>query len=78
MPTDTTKRTQTDKVLDYMRRNGSITQFDALLELGCMRLASRINDLRNRGLEIATKMIDVATRSGTVAKIACYKLEYPN
>jgi len=61
-----------------MRRNGSLTQIDALLELGCMRLALRINDLRNRGLEIATKMIDVATRSVAVAKIACYKLEYPN
>ena len=40
--------TQCEKILDYMRSNGSITPLDALREFGCMRLASRINDLKRQ------------------------------
>ena len=33
---------QVDRILDYMRRYGSITTLDAMLDLGILRLASRI------------------------------------
>ena len=35
--------TQNERILEYMRTEGSITQLDALKELGVMRLASRIS-----------------------------------
>ena len=38
--------TQCSMVLDYMRQFGSITQLEAIRDIGCMRLASRISDLR--------------------------------
>lgn len=40
---------QSEKILDYIRENGSITPLDALREFGCMRLASRISDLKHAG-----------------------------
>lgn len=44
--------TQCERVMDYMQRFGSITTMQAFDDLGVTRLASRINDLRNRGVEI--------------------------
>lgn len=35
-----------DKVLNYMRENGSITTFEAFAELGCSRLSEYIRQLR--------------------------------
>lgn len=57
--------TQTEGVYEFMRENGSITQLDALRELGVMRLASRISDLRKRGIKIASEREAVKTRYGT-------------
>ena len=44
--------TQTDAILDYLNRYGSITPLDALREIGCFRLAARIKDLENKGYTI--------------------------
>ena len=41
--------TQTERVHQYMRDFGSITQLDAIRDLGVMRLASRINDMKRQG-----------------------------
>ena len=49
------KRTQAERVLDYIMEFGSITQIDALRDIGCMRLASRIADLRKQGVDIISK-----------------------
>lgn len=49
--------TQCDMILAYMRKNGSITQKEALVYIGCARLASRINDLRRAGYAIKTNMV---------------------
>ena len=38
--------TQCERIINYIEDNGSITQLDALREFGCMRLASRISDLK--------------------------------
>lgn len=42
--------TQTDRVLMYMRDFGSISQVEAMRDLGCMRLAARISDLKRKRL----------------------------
>ena len=51
-----TKVTQCDKILAYIRENGSITQLDALREFGCMRLASRMSDLKRLGYSVKRTM----------------------
>lgn len=50
------KAKQTDRVLDYIREFGSITQLEALRDLGVFRLASRISDLKREGYVINSKM----------------------
>ena len=67
------KQTQNDAVLRYLIDNGSITQLEAINELGCTRLASRIHDLREKGFEITSKMEKVPTRYGS-AWVAVYRL----
>ena len=45
------------KVLNYLNKHGSITPMEALNSFGCMRLASRINELRCEGHAIETRML---------------------
>lgn len=68
------KETQSDKILDYMERFGSITQYDALMDLGVMRLASRISDLKKHGVPIKSEMETVQNRFGENCKIKRYSL----
>ena len=46
--------TQTDKILRHLRDHGSITQYEAMQEYGCMRLGARIYDLKRAGYHIRT------------------------
>ena len=68
------KATHCDKVLQYMIRFGSITQLEALADIGCMRLASRISDLRNRGYAIGRRMKTGKNRYGDSVSFAEYYL----
>lgn len=69
------KSTQCDKVLQYMRQFGSITQLEALSDIGCMRLASRISDLRQQGYAIGRRMKTGKNRYGDSVSFAEYYLE---
>lgn len=68
------KRTQADRVLEYIQICGSITRVDALLELGVANLTAVINTLRNRGINIETVEIDSTNRYGEKIKYARYIL----
>ena len=70
--------TQCEKILDYMRSNGSITPLDALREFGCMRLASRINDLKRQGIGITNTIETNINRYGEKIRYSRYKLEENN
>ena len=56
------KPTQAERVLDYIRKHGSITQFQAMQEIGVMRLASRVSDLRKQGFDIKGETVAVKNR----------------
>ena len=66
--------TQNQRIIDYMREKGSITQLEALKELGVMRLASRISDLRRSGYKITGSMETVKNRYGENCAIKRYSL----
>ena len=68
------KATQCDKVLQYMRQFGSITQLEALSDIGCMRLASRISDLRQQGYAVGRRMKTGKNRYGESVSFAEYYL----
>lgn len=66
--------TQCGRILDYIERFGSITQYEALQDLGVMRLASRISELRKQGYEIACEWIRVENRFGETCKVKRYSM----
>ena len=72
------KPTQCQQVLEYMKRWGSITQLEALRDIGCMRLASRISDLRYQGYAIGRRMKTSKNRHGDDVYFAEYYLEEDN
>jgi len=48
---------QKQQIANYLSKGKVITPIDALNKFGCFRLAARIADLRNEGVNIATKII---------------------
>lgn len=66
------KPTQNQRILDYIAEFGSITQFDAFKDLGVMRLASRISDLRRLGHPIVSTTENVENRFGEKCHIKRY------
>lgn len=69
------KVSQCDRIVEYMRKHGSITQLQAYLDIGCWRLASRISDLKRRGYAIRREMVSVKNRYGEKVPVARYSLE---
>ena len=69
------KPTQNERVLQYMIDFGSITQLEALQNFGCMRLASRISDLRKKGYHIESKMVHDKNRYDEKISYARYNLK---
>lgn len=76
MTTDNTKITQCDMILSYMRENGGITPIEAMQEFGCMRLASRICDLK-RTHKIKTETVQHSNSYGKTVSYARYSLDDP-
>lgn len=68
------KGSQNDRILRYMRANGSITTMEAFLELGVTRLSGRIYELKENGYSICGRDIKVPTRTGGMATVTEYSL----
>ena len=68
------KLSQCEKIIAYMQRYGSITQLQAYVDIGCVRLPSRIHDLKRRGYAIHREMIKVKNRDDEYVPIAKYSL----
>ena len=62
---------QNKQIADYLNKGKKLTTLDALNKFGCFRLASRINDLRNKGMNIKTKIIKLENKK----QIAQYSLK---
>ncbi len=71
---ENSKPKQAERVLNYIREFGGITQFEALRDLGVMRLASRISELRQQGHNITSKYESVKNRCGETSHIKRYSL----
>lgn len=61
-------------ILKYIHDYGSITPLEALKEFGCMRLASRINDLKNQGYNIVSEKVSIKNRYGKKVSFAKYSI----
>lgn len=69
------KTTQEKEVLDYLRKIGSITSWEAIVEFGATRLSAIIYNLRKKGYNIETNDIIVKNRYGNATVIAKYVLK---
>ena len=66
------KKGQKEKIIEFLDLHGSITQRDAN-RFGCMRLASRICELRQKGIEIDTLDKVVTNADGSKSTVAEYR-----
>jgi hypothetical protein len=64
---------QCDKIINHLRRFGSIDPMQALQEYGVLRLAARINNLRDE-YEIETHLVETINRFGDPVRYARYVL----
>ncbi len=67
------KITQETLIMRHIDEHGSITSLEAVKEYGIMRLASRIHDLRHRGVEILSIPELSKNRYGEVVRYVRYK-----
>ena len=67
------KRSQTQRVLDYMRQHGSISQQEAIEAFSCYRLAAKIFELRRDKYVIKTEKVPF-TNNYTSGYYAVYTL----
>lgn len=72
------KITQCEMIEEYLDTYGGITPLEAMRDLGIMRLASRIAEMKKSGLNIKSEMVSVATRNGGRTHIAKYSWEEDN
>lgn len=64
--------TTQQRVFDYMIENGSITTLDAWQGCGESRLSARIWELKHKGVNIKSEMIEVSNRYGEKRHVKRY------
>ena len=72
---ENSKPTQAQRVLEYIKTFGSITQLEALRDLGVMRLASRISELKKDNYPIKSEVEMVKNRFEENCYIKRYSLQ---
>ncbi len=68
------KQSQNEKILAHLEKYGSITPLEAMAEYGCMRLASRISDLKRQGYPIIAERGKGKNADGETVHFAVYRL----
>lgn len=68
------KISQCEKILQFIQDTGSITPLDALKHFGCMRLASRMCDIKRMGYPVVKEMEISKNRYGEPIRYARYYL----
>jgi len=51
------KKSQQEKILDYLLEGKSITPLEALRYFGCFRLSAIVFNLKQQGYEFTTKLV---------------------
>ena len=68
------KLTQCARILRHLEDFGSIDPMTAIQEYGCMRLASRIADLKEMGIRIVSERTKGTNRYGEKTSYCTYRL----
>jgi len=65
--------TQKERISQYMDEFGSITALEAMRDLGIMRLASRISEMIQSGMNITKDTVSSRNRYGETTHYARYR-----
>lgn len=66
---------QCNLIMEHLTKHGSITQYEAAELYSCWRLASRITDLRCKGVQIKKETLKRKNCYGKTVHYAKYSLE---
>jgi len=66
------KTNQKQKIIDYVKKFGSITSYQAYIDLGITQLATRIKELKNEGYEFKTEWESSKNRYGDLVQFKKY------
>lgn len=69
------KTTQCERILRHLKEYGSISDLEAYSEYGIRRLASRIHDLKKRGVNIVSERVNGKNRYGEATHFSVYRLK---
>lgn len=69
---------QNEKIADYLKSGKSINPMIALHKFHCFRLAARIADLRGKGMNIKSSLVDDFNSEGDPVRYSIYWLEGAN
>jgi len=62
------------RVAEYMREFGRITPLEAFRDLGVTRLAARIHEMRQAGIDVMSNTIEATNRFQEPVHYSCYWL----
>lgn len=69
-----TKPTQTERILQFIKENGSITRLQAANEVGAFELSARIVELERAGHVFMKEHVKVKNRYGDSVRVVRYSL----
>ena len=69
------KQTQTQKILQYLENFGSISSYEAVVELGITQLAARLRNLEDDGYVFNRETIKGKNRLGEDVRYIKYSLK---
>ena len=64
--------TQREQILEYIKAFGSITPMQAFSDLGVTKLATRISEMRKKGMEFKIEQVTGKNRYGKSVRYAWY------
>ena len=74
MVNDMAKVSQCERILRYIEENGSISSLEAMREFGCMRLASRMCDIKKMGYAVQKEREKAQNRYGETIHYVRYRI----
>lgn len=65
---------QRTKVLNYLKKHGSATNFELMTKLGMTDARKRISELRSAGIQIKSVIIETNKHNGNIGNYCRYYL----
>jgi glycerol-3-phosphate responsive antiterminator len=75
MSNENQRPTQCQKILRHLNDYGKISSLEAVLEYGIMRLASRMHELKKRGIEFTVELVNGLNRYQEPVRYAVYSIK---